>query len=65
MNVLLLTMDVKTSALTLTGPIPVVVVMDINGQTCSVSCGGILTEDSGTFQTPGWPIDYPQESHSI
>ena len=31
-----------------------------NGETYSVSCGGILTEDSGAFQTPGWPIDYPR-----
>ena len=28
--------------------------------TCSLSCGGILTGTSGSFQTPGWPENYPQ-----
>ena len=35
--------------------------MDNNGQTCSVSCGGILSNTSGSFQTPGWPDGYPQK----
>ena len=35
--------------------------MDENGKTCSLSCGGILTNTSGSFQTPGWPDGYPRE----
>ena len=31
------------------------------GRSCTVSCGGTLTGSSGSFQTPGWPNDYPQE----
>ena len=25
------------------------------------ACGGILTVASGSFQSPGWPVSYPQE----
>ena len=35
--------------------------LDSNGKTCSISCGGTLSELSGDFQTPGWPDGYPQE----
>ena len=34
-------------------------VLDSNGRTCSISCGGRLTELSGSFHTPGWPGSYP------
>ena len=27
----------------------------------SCLCGGTLTESSGSFQTPGWPLSYPQK----
>ena len=30
-----------------------------DGRTCSLSCGGILTETSGSFHTPDWPNSYP------
>ena len=30
-----------------------------DGRTCSPSCGGILTEASGSFHTPDWPNSYP------
>ena len=30
-----------------------------DGSTCSPSCGGILTEASGSFHTPDWPNSYP------
>ena len=30
-----------------------------DGRTCSLSCGGILTEASGSFHTPDWPNSYP------
>ena len=30
-----------------------------DGRTCSPSCGGILTETSGSFHTPDWPNSYP------
>ena len=33
--------------------------LDDNGQSCSLSCGGILTEANGTFHTPDWPLSYP------
>ena len=36
-------------------------VLDSNGKTCSISCGGLLSSTSGSFQTPGWPDSYPQE----
>ena len=36
-------------------------VLDNNGKTCSISCGGILSSTTGFFQTPGWPDGYPQE----
>ena len=32
--------------------------LDSNGKTCS--CGGVLSSTSGSFQTPGWPNNYPQ-----
>ena len=32
-----------------------------DGRTCSVSCGGRLTEASGSFHTPDWPRRYPTE----
>ena len=35
--------------------------LDINGITCSISCGEMLSNTSGSFQTPGWPGGYPQE----
>lgn len=35
--------------------------LDSNGRTCSISCGGILSNTSGSFQTPDWPHRYPQE----
>ena len=35
--------------------------LDSNGKTCSISCGGELSNTSGSFQTPGWPYSYPQE----
>ena len=30
-----------------------------DGRTCFPSCGGILTETSGSFHTPDWPNSYP------
>ena len=30
--------------------------------TCSISCGGRLTEASGSFHTPDWPLRYPFEN---
>ena len=27
----------------------------------NITCGGTLTEASGSFQTPGWPNGYPQQ----
>ncbi|CAI8007050.1 Dorsal-ventral patterning tolloid-like protein 1, partial [Geodia barretti] len=32
-----------------------------DGRTCSISCGGRLTEVSGSFHTPDWPLSYPTE----
>lgn len=32
--------------------------MDADG-TCTDQCGGLLTADSGTLQSPGWPDFYP------
>ena len=33
--------------------------MNDDGRTCSPSCGGILTEASGSFHTPDWPNSSP------
>ena len=35
-------------------------VLSSNGRTCSINCGERLTEMSGSFNSPGWPEDYPQ-----
>ena len=35
--------------------------LDRNGKNCSISCGGVLSNTSGYFQTPDWPHGYPQE----
>ena len=35
--------------------------LDSDEHTCNVVCGGILTERTGSFQTPGWPNGYPQK----
>ena len=35
--------------------------LDEDGRTCSISCGGIFTEASGSFHTPDWPLRYPSE----
>ena len=32
-----------------------------DGRTCSISCGGRLTEVSRSFHTPDWPLRYPTE----
>ena len=32
-----------------------------DGHSCITDCGGRLTTASGSFQTPGWPQNYPQE----
>ena len=33
-----------------------------DGHSCITDCGGRLTTASGSFQTPGWPNNYPQEN---
>ena len=33
-----------------------------DNRTCSISCGGTLTEASGSFHTPDWPIRYPRKN---
>ena len=33
--------------------------LDSDGRSCR--CGGMFTENEGSFQTPGWPENYPQE----
>ena len=33
--------------------------LDDNGVTCTLNCGGRLTESSGSFHTPDWPEPYP------
>ena len=33
--------------------------LDNNGRTCSISCGGRLTDNTGSFHTPHWPQPYP------
>ena len=35
-----------------------------DGRTCSLSCGGKFTEVSGSFHTPHWPLRYPSEEFS-
>ena len=32
-----------------------------DGHSCITDCGGTLTTSSGSFNTPGWPDEYPQE----
>ena len=32
-----------------------------DGRTCSITCGWRLTEVSGSFHTPDWPLSYPTE----
>ena len=34
-------------------------VLDDNGRTCTLNCGGRLMEPSGSFHTPDWPEPYP------
>ena len=34
-------------------------ILNDDGKTCFPSCGGILTETSGSFHTPDWPNSYP------
>ena len=36
-------------------------VLDTDGHSCNLDCGGTLTEAIGSFQTPFWPERYPQE----
>ena len=33
-----------------------------DNRTCSISCGGTLTEASGSFHTPDWPLSYPHKN---
>ena len=33
-----------------------------DNRTCSISCGGRLTEATGSFHTPDWPLRYPHEN---
>ena len=33
-----------------------------DNRTCSISCGGRLTEATGSFHTPDWPLRYPREN---
>ena len=33
--------------------------LDVNAKSCIVSCGGTFSEASGTFDTPDWPLSYP------
>ena len=35
--------------------------LDRDEHTCNVVCGGTLTDSTGSFQTPGWPNEYPQK----
>ena len=37
-------------------------VLASDGRSCNLICGGRLTATSGSFQTPGWPNNYPQEN---
>ena len=34
-------------------------ILDNNGRTCTLNCGGRLTASSGSFHTPDWPEPYP------
>ena len=34
-------------------------VLNMDGKSCSIACGGILTDTNGSFYTPGWPHSYP------
>ena len=34
-------------------------ILDEDGHSCK--CGGVFTEATGSFSTPGWPIAYPQK----
>ena len=36
-------------------------ILNEDGRTCSISCGGRLTEASGSFHSPFWPLRYPTE----
>ena len=36
--------------------------LDSDGHSCTLDCGGRLTAVSGSFQTPGWPNAYPSEN---
>ena len=33
--------------------------LNSDGRTCSISCGGNYTANSGSFHSPGWPDHYP------
>ena len=37
-------------------------ILDSDGHTCLIECGGMLTTASGSFQTPGYPDSYPFEN---
>ena len=39
-------------------------VLNEDGRTCSISCGGLFTEASGSFHTPDWPVSYPHSNFS-
>lgn len=34
--------------------------LSTNGRSCSIDCGGRLSATRATFQSPGWPLGYPQ-----
>ena len=36
--------------------------LEEDAHTCHISCGGLLTDRQGSFQTPDWPARYPQEN---
>ena len=36
--------------------------LNSDGRTCRISCGGTLTQTSGSLQSPGWPEYYPREN---
>lgn len=36
--------------------------LESDGHSCTIECGGRLTAVSGSFQTPGWPHGYPLEN---
>ena len=33
--------------------------LDSDGRSCLPSCSGNLTQNNGSFSTPGWPVYYP------